>query len=997
APTAALAQSRPISSEQIARLQFRQIGPAVTGGRIHDVEALPEDPSTVYLATASGGIWKSTNKGTTWTPVFDDQAVSTFGDIAIAPSNPDVVWAGTGEQNNRQSTSWGDGVYRSDDGGATWTHVGLDDTRHIGRIRVHPDDPDVAYVAALGNLWAPSRARGVFKTVDGGATWQQVLFVDTLTGVVDLVMDPGDPNTLYAAAYQRLRRTWGFNGGGPGSGIYKTTDGGRSWRELTNGIPEGDKGRIGLAIAESDPQVLNALIEHASEGGTYRSEDGGATWERVNRLDQRPMYYSHIYIDPTNANRVYSLATSFYESEDGGHTFRTMPTRPTYDVGVHSDFHAMWIDPNDSRHFYLVGDAGLYETWDRGETFIRINNFPIGQFYGIGVDMRDPYYIYGGMQDNHSWLGPSRTRSWIGIINDEWRQIGFGDGMYHRADLTDFRYVYGAAQNGVIVRIDPLTGDHLDIRPQPPEGEPAYRFDWVTPVVVSQHDPRVIYLGGNRLFISRDRGVSWERTKDVSRGIDRDTLRLMGVLGSDSMLSKNDGTQSYGEIVTISESPLDPQTLWVGTDDGNLQVSRDGGRNWTEVSRNVDGVPVGTYVSRVLASASGPGVAYATFDAHRDGDFSPYVYRTRDYGRTWERLTSGLPEDGSVNVIIEHGTNPNLLFLGTEHALFVSTDGGEHWASFAENLPTTLYDDLVIHPRDDDLVVGTHGRSIYILDDITPLAEWSAEVASSAAHLFPVRPAAIFQYWKDTSYRGQGAYAGENPPVGAILNYYMSEASEAAISVTDASGALVRRLEVPGSSGGIQRVHWDLRHEPPPFESDDDPEEALPKLTHPITPRGPFVSPGTYTVTLEAGGARSSQTVEVRGDPLLALSDEQWRDRERYLLDVLELQRRAWDAQQRGEELRRAAVAARDSAGAENAPPEIIAHADSASALARRLRRLRSRIYNLAEVFNGNGVQQGSLFPPTETHRQRKEDLAAELERESRNVGDREPRGMPAR
>jgi hypothetical protein len=471
----------------------------------------------------------------------------------------------------------------------------------------------------------------------------------------------------------------------------------------------------------------------------------------------------------------------------------------------------------------------------------------------------------------------------------------------------------------------------------------------------------------------------------------------MGVVGGDSMLSKNDGTSSYGEIVTISESPLDARVLWVGTDDGNVQVSRDAGRSWTEVSRNVDGVPDGTYVSRVAASVSGAGVAYATFDAHRDGDFSPYVHKTLDFGRTWERLANGLPEEGSVNVIAEHPTNPDLLFLGTEHALFVSTDAGEHWASFAENLPTTLYDDLVIHPRDNDLVVGTHGRSIHILDDLTPLAEWSAEIASSAAHLFPVRPATIFQYWKDTSYRGQGAYAGENPPVGAILSYYMSQASEAAISVTDASGALVRRLEVPGSSGAIQRVHWDLRYEPPPFEADDDPEEALPKLTHPITPRGPFVSPGTYTVTLEAGGARSSQTVEVRGDPLLALSDEQWRERERYLLDLLELQRRAWDAQERGEDLRRAAMAARDSLGAENAPPAVVAHADSASALARRLRRLRSRIYNLAEVFNGDGVRQGSLFPPTETHRNRKEDLAAELERESQNVGEREPGGRPAR
>jgi photosystem II stability/assembly factor-like uncharacterized protein len=981
-PPAVRAQSQSVSSDQIAELRFREIGPAVTGGRVHDVEALPDDPSTIYVATASGGIWKSTNKGTTWLPIFDDKPVSTFGDLAIAPSDANVVWAGTGEQNNRQSTSWGNGVYRSIDAGATWTHLGLDETRHIGRIRVDPADPDVAYVAALGDLWSPSRERGVYKTSDGGLTWEQVLFVDTRTGVVDLVMDPSDPSTLYAAAYQRLRRTWGFNGGGPGSGIFKTTDGGRTWRKLTDGIPEGDKGRIGLAIAETNPMALSALIEHASEGGTYRSEDGGETWEKVNRLNQRPMYYSHIYIDPTDEDRVYSLATSFYKSENGGRDFRNMPTRPTYDVGVHSDFHTMWIDPNDSRHFYLAGDAGLHETWDRGETYIRINNIPIGQFYAIGVDMREPYYIYGGMQDNHSWVGPSRTRSWIGIINDEWRQIGFGDGMYHQADHTDHRYVYGAAQNGTIVRLDPRTGDHLDIRPEPPNGEPSYRFDWVTPVIVSRHDASVVYLGGNRLFISRDRGHSWERTKDLTRGIDRDTLRLMGVLGSDSMLSKNDGTSSFGEIITIAESPLDAEILWVGTDDGNLQVSRDGGRSWTELSANVEGVPNGTYVSRVIASASGPGIAYATFDGHRDGDFAPYVARTGDFGRDWELLTEDLPDDGSVNVIVEHPRNPDVLFLGTEHALFVSTNAGRRWARFGSNLPTTLYDDLVIHPREDDLIVGTHGRSIYILDDITPLVEWSARVASSDAFLFPVRPATIFQYWKDTSYRGQAAYAGENPMDGAILSYYTDRsADEASIAVTDERGALVRRLEVPSSGGVIHRVNWDLRHEPPPFRPDTGRAEALPKLTHPITEQGPFVSPGTYTVTLEAAETRSSQTLVVMGDPLLALEDEQWRRREQFLVRLLDLQRRAWDLEQEGIELRDAVVAERDSLGGEDAPAAIVQRADSATALARRLDRLRSRTYRLAGSFNGGGVRQGSLYPPTETHRQRMHDLETELER----------------
>lgn len=937
-----------LSSAQLSDLEFRSIGPAVAGGRIHDVEALPDDPATVYVATASGGIWKSVNKGTTWTPIFEGMPVSTFGDLELAPSNPNIIYAGTGEQNNRQSTSWGNGVYRSDDAGATWRHLGLEKTRHIGRVRIHPQNPDIAYVAALGNLWKASPERGVYKTTDGGESWEKVLYVDTLTGAVDLVMDPSNPGTLYAAMYQRLRTVWGFNGGGPGSGIYKTTDGGETWVELTNGIPEGDKGRIGLAIAPSNPSVLNATIEHATGQGTYRTEDGGTTWTMVSEVNPRPMYYSHIYIDPNNEELVYVIGQDVFKSQDGGDNFVALPTSPTYDVGVHSDHHSLWLDPSDVDHFYLGGDGGLHETWDGGLTFRKLKNLPIGQFYAIGLDNRMPYRIYGGMQDNHSWMGPNATRHWLGILNGDWQQIGFGDGMYQSPDPTTHRYVYSNSQGGSLTRMDAETGDIMDIGPRAPAGEPDYRFDWTAPSLVSQHNPEVVYFGGNRLFISRDRGVSWNSTEDLTRQIDRDTLSIMGVSGSEPMLSKNDGESSFSEITTIAESPLSPDILWVGTDDGNVQVSRDGGASWTNVSGNLMGVPDGTYVSRVLASGRSPGSAYVTLDGHRRGDFAPYVLRTDDFGATWTPLMDGLPS-GSVNVIEQHPYNPDLLFLGTEHALWMSTNGGAEWTR-VPGLPTTLYDDLAIHPRANDLVVATHGRSIYILDDLTPLEEWNAAVAAKPAHLFSIMPATIFHYWKDTSYRGHSEYAGENPPFGAILNYHLAAPVETAqITVTNASGDLVRTLDVPETPGAINRVVWDLRHEPPPSSGRGEPDDEAPELPHPLSARGPFVSPGTYTVTLTADGAVATQTVEVRGDPQMPITAAQYAEREAFLVEVLAMQ---------------------------NAVSDLEGRTDDAS----ELRSLRRGIYSLAEQLNGGGVAQGTLYPPTAQQRKRKEELQRALE-----------------
>lgn len=979
----------PLESDHVKALEFREMGPAVTGGRIHDVEALTGQPSTIYVGTASGGVWKSVNGGTTWKPLWDDLPNSSVGDIALSSSDPDIIYVGTGGPNNRQSTLYGNGVWKSTDGGESWIHLGLVETRHIGRIRIDPGDPDVVYVAALGNLWKAGEERGVFKSTDGGRRWRKVLYVDEDTGAVDLVMDPSDPEVLYAATYQRRRRTWGFTGGGPGSGIYKTTNGGRTWSPLTEGLPDGDKGRIGLAISRTSPKVLNATVEHNTQGGIYRTEDGGESWLKVNNLNPRPMYYSHIYIDPLDENRVYVLGTTSSVSEDGGKNFSRLPSSQSYDVGVHADHHSLWIDPSDTEHLLLGGDAGLYVSFDRGITWLRINNLAIGQFYGIGVDMRDPYWVYGGMQDNHSWMGPSRTRRFIGIINDDWRQIGFGDGMYTQPDPLDHRRVYVDSNGGGIVRFDSETGGSQGIKPVPPEGE-RYRFDWTSPILISPHDHLRIYLGGNRLFISEDGGDSWNRTDDLSRALDRDQLKIMGAIPGRETLSRHDGTSSYGEITTVDESPLLEGLLWVGTDDGNVQISRDGGVTWTNVISNIRGVPDLTYVSRVEASHFEPGRAYVTFDAHRDGDFRPYVFVTQDYGQSWETIIAGLPAEGSVNVIREHFANPDFLLLGTEHNLFVSLDRGEKWLLLKNNLPTVPVDDLVIHPRENDLIIGTHGRSLWVLDDLTPLSEMSSDVAASSLHLFTISPATQWQKWKATSYRGQGAYAASQPPDGAVINYWLSSESESPVDleIIDPSGRVIRRLEGSGEKG-IQRVIWDLRLAPLPSEgrrgtgsrsrSDPNMTQELEAL---LAPRGPFVLPDRYTVRVSANGSILSGSVEVRPDPLDNMIPTRRRERWSFLLELDNLAVEAFENGLRIRELRDRLSVSIEAVSKVDVPPVgLKGDLDRLQSELNDLYReewstVRSRASSIISTFAGSAIRQGTLSGPTEEQRERLADLS---------------------
>jgi len=907
-------------TDKLKNLEFREIGPAVMGGRIDDFGVVESNPNIVYVGTASGGVWKTTNNGTTWEPVFDKEGVSTIGDIAIAPSDPAVVWVGTGEPNNRQSSSWGDGIYKSLDAGKTWQKMGLAATHHIGRIVIHPKNPEIVYAAALGHLWGPNPERGVYKTTDGGKTWNQTLKINDDTGVSDIAMDPESPDTLYAAAYERRRTPFGFNGGGPDSAIYKTVDGGATWKKLTKGLPYengGETGRIGLDIYRKDSNIVYAIVQH-EKGGTYRSEDKGETWKKMGDTNPRPSYYSQIRIDPNNDLRIWELGAQMFYSEDGGKTFSTQRVR-----GIHGDFHAMWIDPADSNHVITGSDGGIHWSYDNGRTWDFINTIAIGQFYEVGLDNEKPYKICGGLQDNGSWCGPSMSLARDGIINSDWTLMPGGDGFYARIDYAEPWIVYTESQDGHLSRRDEHTSQQREIMPEAKAGEPHYRFQWNSPVEVSVHDHKTIYYGGNYLFKSTDRGDSWTRLGgDLTTGVDRNKLQIFGKTPDKNTLSRHDGVEEYPTITTLSESPLTPNVLWVGTDDGNVQVSRDGGTTWKNVAARVPGVPKGTYVTRVVASKYAEGAAFVTFDGHRTDDYNVYLFQTSDYGETWKAIRNGIPDSaGTLHVVREHPRNANLLFAGTEFGLWVSWDHGANWTSLKNNFPTVPVDDIEIQAQQNDLVLATHGRSIWIFDDITPIEKFDAAVASSDLTFFSPRPATLWDLRNRRWSAGQKMFTAKNPPYGAILNYYLKEAlrpeppktakddkvtdkekqkevdtnkqkdqekketaaadqkpkapnptdkeGKTKISVYDKDGKLVRELDGPGKAG-VNRTNWDLRWSSPAVPTPEQLEAAAAGFD--FGPRGPLVEPGEYTIKIKAGSKEESQKVVVEDDPRLQIS-----------------------------------------------------------------------------------------------------------------------------
>jgi photosystem II stability/assembly factor-like uncharacterized protein len=884
-----------VAPEMLAGLQWRSIGPAATGGRIADlaVGQSPGQPTTIYVGTATGGVFKSVNDGVSFAPVFDHSGgMMSIGAVAVAPSDSKVVWVGTGEADNRQSSSWGDGIYKSVNGGLTWTRMGLEETRHIGKIVVDPLDPNVVWVAAVGHLWGSNAERGVFKTTDGGATWKKLLYRDENTGAIDLVMDPRDHNVVFTAMYERQRKGWGFNGGGPGSGIFRTTDGGATWAEMINGLPRGDKGRIGLALSARDSRTVYAVVEAEplGTGGVFRSGNRGDTWEHLSSLNPRPMYYSRIYVDPKDSNRVYLMGSNrgLWVSDDAGHSFREIFS------GVHGEDHVLWIDPENTNRLIIGGDGGVSISYDRGLSWLFRSNLPIGQFYNIAVNNGDPYIVCGGLQDNGNWCTPSASKMDYGISFRDAFNIGGGDGM--QAVFEDDHTVVVSSQNGSTVRLDLNNMERQVIgavRPQD-RSQPPYRWYWTAPLIVSSFHANTIYTGANVLFRSDDRGMNWHAiSPDLTANIDRDQLQMMGGPVPQHALSRHDGQANFSALTVIAESPLDQNVLYTGADDGTVEVTRDGGRKWTNLTGNLRGLPPRLNISGIVASKYSPGRVYVTADGHFDDDYHAYIFVSEDYGKNWRSITAGLPLT-SVHRLREHPSNPDVLVAGLETGVFTSFDGGSHWVTLDTNLPPVPVYDLVYQERDNALVLGTHGRGIWILDHADPLGQMTADLTAGRGYLFPVPSAHYRKIYTGQYWFGAGEFFAPNPPFGAQITYYLpARASDVLVAIADSTGKTIRTLRGP-TQAGINRMCWDLRRAGP---QDTTP---LPGNCGAASGRsGPVALPGNYKVTVTIGGGSTlSGTVAVLPDPEFPISDADRRTREMAIMSAYSLQQQLTAARQ---------------------------------------------------------------------------------------------------
>ena len=876
----------PLAALTLDGFAWRSIGPALTSGRISDFAVRPGKRSEFFVASSSGGVWKTTNAGTTFAPVFDGEGSYSIGCVALDPADPGVVWVGTGENNNQRSVAYGDGVYKSVDGGATWKNVGLKTSEHIGTIRIDPRDSKSVYVAAYGPLWRAGGERGLYKTTDGGATWTPILTAGEHTGVSEVHLDPRDPDVLFAVTHQRRRHVFTLIDGGPESAVHKSVDAGKTWTKITSGLPGGDLGRIGLAVSPVTPGLLYAIVEaQADKGGFYRSANGGASWERRSAYVSSGNYYQELVCDPRDPDRVYSMDTFLQVTDDGGATWRALGDR-----SKHWDSHALWIDPDDPDYYLNGTDGGVYESFDRGGNWKFMPNLPVTQFYKVTVDNDAPFYnVYGGTQDNYSLGGPSRTTSAHGIVNSDWITTQGGDGFESAVDPEDPNVIYAQSQHGGLVRFDRRSGEMMGLQPQPRKGEKDYRWNWDSPLLISPHSHTRLYFAANKVFRSDDRGDTWRVLgEDLTRQIDRNRLEVMGRVWPMDAVAKNGSTSQYGNIVALDESPVAEGLLYAGTDDGLIQVTEDGGTSWRRIE-SFPGVPERTYVNDLVASHHDRAVVYAAFNNHKSGDFKPYVMKSADLGRTWTSIASDLPGRGSVYALAEDHVRRDILFAGTEFGLFASLDGGKRWRKLGSGLPTIAVRDIAVQKRENDLVLGTFGRGFYILDDYAPLREMTAGVAAGDSHLFAVKDAWLFVEKqplgglgsKEKGFQGESYFAAPNPPVAATFTSFLKEAPKTlreirrekeaelvkagkpvaypsyeefkaeeeeeapslVFTITDEDGREVRHLREPARKG-VHRTVWDLRY---PDLSPTEPDQAA--ATGPGPSATPVV-PGEYRVSL---------------------------------------------------------------------------------------------------------------------------------------------------
>jgi photosystem II stability/assembly factor-like uncharacterized protein len=836
------AQTAPPVAQEFESLHFRSIGPAIMSGRVSDFAVYEANPAIFYVATAHGGVWKTTSNGALLTPVLQHDGLLSIGDVTISQRNPDLVWVGKGEANNRQSTSWGDGVYKSTDGGKTWQMMGLANSKHIGRILIDPANDDVVLVGAGGPLFGPGGDRGVYRTTDGGRTWTQTLKTDENTGVTDLARSKTEPNVVYAATYQRRRTTCCMNGGGPGSGLYKSLDGGVTWSRISgNGWPTGPLGRIGIDTYGKNGNTVYVNVEGESQGGgrggrggaapattptgvdatgVYRSDDAGATWRKVGGQNDRPMYFSQIRIDPNDADRVYMGGVDLLLSTNGGGTFATNAAST-----IHDDLHAIWINPDNSNHVMIGGDGGIGISYDKSQTYRFLWNLPVGLFYHVGYDMEQPYNVCGGMQDNYNWCGPSTSRNSNGIYSHEWFQVQGGDGFVAIPDLLDSRIIYSESQDGNITRKNKTTGEGKNIRPNAANatglarGE-ALRWHWDTPLMISPNNPRVLLAAANRVFRSTDRGDSWTAiSPDLTTKANRDTIETMGLKGADTRIARNDGISQWPAIVSLAEHPKAVGVYYAGTDDGNVSMTRDGGKTWDNITSRLSGFPKNGFVSEIVPSKFDLNTVYVTVDNHRENDYTGYIWVSNDAGKTFRSITGALSGE-VVRTLTEDTRNANVLYAGTESGIFVTLDKGQSWRRLKGNLPMVRVDEITLHPRDNAMIVATHGRAIWILDDIGPIQEYAAAAAgASEGKLFSI-PDALQRKTKsdlNEGFWGHEFFVGENKPTDAVISYYLkAPLANAMLRITDSAGRKVREIAIPAArnAAGIQMVCWDQRTDP---------------------------------------------------------------------------------------------------------------------------------------------------------------------------------------